>query len=342
MEVTTRVIADLVGGTVEGNPDKIISGYAKIEEATPNDLSFLANKKYFHHAATTKAGALLVGENFNFESNPETTLIRVADPYLSLARLLKIAEASKEKPWGIEDPVHVGKSTSLPSKIFIGAFAYIGENVKLGNNVRIYPQCYIGDNVEIGDDCILYSGVKIYEGCKVGKQCILHSGAVIGADGFGFAPVDGKYEKIPQIGIVEIEDDVEIGANTTIDRATFGKTIIGKGTKLDNLIQIAHNVTLGTDNVFAAQTGVAGSVHIGNHNMIGGQVGFAGHIKIGDYNEIGAQSGLHTNLGNHNRLIGYPAIELRQFARNQINLKRLDEFLTEQKRKNNNNGTINP
>ncbi|MDE6770570.1 MAG: UDP-3-O-(3-hydroxymyristoyl)glucosamine N-acyltransferase, partial [Muribaculaceae bacterium] len=212
---------------------------------------------------------------------------------------------------------------------YIGAFAYIGKVARLGKNGKIYPQAYVGEGVVIGDDTVIRAGVKIYEGCRIGARCIIHSGAVIGADGFGFAPNNGHFEKIPQTGIVVIADDVEIGANTTVDRATFGQTSIGRGTKLDNLIQVAHNVTIGEDNVFASQTGIAGSVHIGNGNMIAGQCGFAGHITIGDYNEIGAQSGIPKSVGSHQRLMGYPAVDARQFAKTQVYIKNLGKLFTE-------------
>lgn len=219
----------------------------------------------------------------------------------------------------------------MPEGIYLGAFAYVGKNVKLGRNVKIYPQAYIGDGVTVGDDTVIRAGVKIYEGCCIGARCIIHSGAVIGADGFGFAPKDGHFEKIPQTGVVVIEDDVEVGANTAIDRATFGQTTIGRGTKLDNLIQVAHNVTIGCNNVFASQTGIAGSTKIGNGNMVGGQCGFAGHITVGDFNEFGAQSGIPNHVGDRMRLIGYPAIDARQFAKNQVYIKNLGKLFSEQR-----------
>lgn len=326
MEITAQGLAALTGGTVEGNGDLTLKGFAKIEEAREGDLSFIANPKYSHYIHTTKASALLVGRDFVSEGVTSVTLIRVDDPYATLAELLKMFAVGNGMPTGVEQPCHVASGVEIPDGAYIGAFAYVGKGVKLGQNVKIYPQAYIGEGVSLGDDTIVRAGVKIYEGCKIGARCIIHSGSVIGADGFGFAPKDGRYEKIPQIGIVEIEDDVEIGANTTIDRATFGSTKIGRGTKLDNLIQVAHNVTIGQNNVFAAQTGVAGSTHIGDSNMIGGQVGFAGHIKIGSYNEIGAQSGIPSNVGDHKRIIGYPAVDFGQFAKTQVYLKRLPEL----------------
>lgn len=317
----------MTGGHVEGDGNVEIKGFAKIEEAKPGDVTFIANPKYAHFIHATKATAVLVSEDFDADGADVPALIRVADPYKSLADLLNAFQASQPVPRGIEQPVHIGEGTEVPDDAYIGAFAYVGRGVKLGRGVLIYPQAYVGDGVTIGDGTVIRAGVRIYEGCRIGARCIIHSGAVIGADGFGFAPCqDGSYEKIPQIGNVEIADDVEIGANTTIDRATFGSTRIGRGTKLDNLIQVAHNVEIGEMNVFAAQTGVAGSTKIGNHNMVGGQVGFAGHIHVGDRNGIGAQSGLHSNVGNDRQLLGYPAIDARQFMKMQVYLKRLDEL----------------
>ena len=332
MEITAKELAALCNGSVEGNPDAKVSDFAKIEEAGPGDLAFISNPKYAHYASTTGASILLVSKSFEAPADVKATLVRVDDPYACLARLMTIAAESRPQPHGIENPVFVAEGVSIPEDIYIGAFAYIAKNVKIGSGCKIYPQVYIGENCEIGDNTILYPGVKIYNGCHVGNRCIIHAGSVIGSDGFGFAPVDGHFEKIPQMGAVIIEDDVEIGANTTIDRATFGNTVIGKGTKLDNLIQIAHNVRLGKDNVFAAQTGVAGSTKIGDRNRVGGQCGFAGHIEVGNDNEFGAQSGFHANVGDGKRMIGYPAVDAMQFARNQVNLKRIAEFLAAQKK----------
>ena len=332
MEITPKGLAALTGGTIEGDGDAVLKGFAKIEEAKAGDLSFIANPKYAHFATTTYATALLVGKDFEAEGEVKATLIRVDDPYATLAHLLRIIEDMKPKPEGVEQPCYISEGVELPEKVYVGAFAYIGKNVRLGKNVKIYPQSYVGDSVTIGDDTVIRAGVRIYEGCKIGNRCIVHSGAVIGADGFGFAPKDGHYEKIPQTGIVIIEDDVEIGANTTIDRATFGATKVGRGTKLDNLIMVAHNVTIGEDNVFASQTGIAGSTHIGNHNMVGGQCGFAGHLTVGDNNEFGAQSGIPNNVGSGKRLLGYPAIDARQFAKNQVYIKKLDKLFSELKK----------
>lgn len=328
MKITPEVIASLTGGSIEGNPAVEIKGFAKIEEAKEGEISFIANPKYAHYATTTAASVLLVGDDFEAPANLRATLVRVADPYASLAMLLS-ALTPKSRKSGIESPSHVDETAEIGEGVYIGAFAYIGRGVKLGRNVQIYPQAYVGDGVEIGDDSIVRPHATIYEGCRIGERCILHSGCVIGADGFGFAPDGDEYKKIPQVGIVVIEDDVEIGANTTVDRATMGETRIGKGTKLDNLIQIAHNVSLGSNNVIAAQTGIAGSTKIGDSNRIGGQVGFAGHIKFGSRCEVGAQSGINKGYRDGSRIIGYPATDIETFARMSVLQRRLPELFKE-------------
>ncbi len=327
MRISVEQLASLVNGTVEGDANAYIENYSKIEEATDGCLTFLANPKYTHYIYTTKATAVLVSNDFKPEQELTTTLIRVENPYETLANLLNMVSRQVPAKTGIEQPCFIANGVETPEDVYVGAFAYIGSNVKIGKNVKIYPQVYIGDNVTLGDDVILYPGVKIYHGCKIGNRCIVQAGAVIGADGFGFAPKeDGTYEKIAQIGIVILEDDVEIGANTTIDRATMGATIVKKGAKLDNLIQIAHNVEIGENTVMAAQAGVAGSTKIGKNNMVGGQVGFAGHITIGDNNGFGAQSGIPNSVGSNLRLIGYPAINALDFARNQVYMKRMPQM----------------
>lgn len=325
MEITAQQLAALVKGTVEGNENVVINGYAKIEEAQEGQLTFLANPKYTHFIYDTEASAVLVRNDFVPEKPVKVTLIRVEDPYKTLADLLNlVSQQTAPQRMGIEQPSFVSEGVTVPDDAYVGAFAYVGRGVVMGRNVKIYPQVYVGDNVTLGDDVTLYPGVKIYHGCKVGNRCTLHAGTVIGADGFGFAPKeDGTYEKISQIGIVIIEDDVEIGANTCIDRATMGATIIKKGVKLDNLIQVAHNVEIGENTVMASQVGVAGSTKIGRNNMFAGQVGLAGHITIGDNNAIGAQSGIHANVGNGARLMGYPAVNARDFARQAVYIKRL-------------------
>lgn len=326
MEISVKSLADMVNGLIEGNPDAKINSFAKIEEAFPGSLCFLANEKYTEFIYTTKATAVLVKKDFIPEKQVNTTLIRVDDPYATLADLLNLIQKNKPMPVGVENPSFIAEGVLIPEEAYIGAFSYIGKNVSLGKRVKIYPQCFIGDNAKIGENTIIYPGVKIYNDCEIGNNCILHSGAVIGADGFGFAPKNDEYEKIPQMGNVIISDNVEIGANTCIDRATFGHTIIGKGTKLDNLIQIAHNVTIGENNVFAAQGGIAGSTKIGDNNRFGGQVGVAGHISIGNANEIGAQSGIPNNVGSNKRLLGYPAIDAAKFARNIVYINKLNEL----------------
>lgn len=337
MEMTTGALASMINGAVDGDPNISLFGFAKIEEAASGQLSFIANPKYSHFLESTNASALLVSEDFSHPNPKDVTLIRVADPYATLAELLRLIQNSIPRKIGIEQPSFISDGAEVPEDTYLGAFSYVGKNVHIGKEVQIYPQCYIGDDVVIGDSCIIYPGVRIYAGCKIGNRCILHSGVVVGGDGFGFAPNSaGVYEKIPQTGIVVLEDDVEIGANTTVDRATFGCTRIGKGTKLDNLIMVAHNVEIGENNVFAAQTGVAGSTKIGNSNRVGGQVGFAGHISVGSNNDIGAQSGIPGNVGNGKRIMGYPAIDARKFARNAVYINRLDELFAELRKKNGN------
>ncbi len=339
MKIKVRTLAETIGGKIEGDPERECTGFAKIEEAGEGDLTFLANEKYTHFIYTTNASAVLVSNEFVPTAPIAATLVRVDNPYAVLADLMTYVEKMKPQPVGIEQPCFIAQGVEIPKDAYIGAFSYIGEGVVLGSNVKIYSQVYIGNNATIGDNTIVRAGVKIYEDCKIGRCCIIHSGAVIGADGFGFAPKGDSYGKIPQTGIVEIGDNVEIGANTTIDRATFGSTKIGDGTKLDNLIQIGHNVEIGRDNVFSAQTGVSGSVKIGDNNMFGGQVGFAGHIKIGNHNQIGAQSGIHSNIGDGCRMMGTPAIDARKYARMQVYLKDLQTLFSQQK--NNHNATTN-
>lgn len=327
MKVTPLLIASLTGGTVEGDEHIEITGFAKIEEARPGEITFIANPKYAHFISETKASVILVGKDFKCPDGVKATLVRVDDPYVAVASLLEVYQAQKPRKTGVENPSYISEGVKIPEGCYVGAFAYIGKGVRLGRNVQIYPQAYIGDGVTLGDDVVIRAGVKIYESCEIGDRCIIHSGAVIGADGFGFAPkADGTYEKIAQIGKVVIESDVEIGANTTIDRATFGCTRVKRGTKLDNLIQVAHNVEIGENNVFAAQTGIAGSTKIGRNNRVGGQCGFAGHIHIGDGNEFGAQSGIPNSVGDGQRLIGYPVVDAMKFARLQVYLNRLPEL----------------
>ncbi len=330
MKFTASQIAAATGGRVEGNENAAVGSFAKIEEAREGDITFLANPKYTHFIYTTGASVVLVGDDFVAEHPVKATLIRVPDPYATLSRLMQMADAAiNSHPEGIEQPCHVAEGVELPEGCYVGAFAYVGAGARIGRNVKIYPQAYVGHGAVIGDGTVIYPGARIYHGCHIGARCIIHAGAVIGADGFGFAPTpDGSYSKIPQLGIVEIADDVEVGANTTIDRATMGATRVGPGAKLDNLIQLAHNTEVGSNTVIAAQAGVAGSTHIGSGCMIGGQVGFAGHIHVGDGTVIGAQSGIPNNVEAGSRLMGYPAVPAGDFARRAVFLKRLPELFS--------------
>ena len=324
MEFTANQIASIVNGIIVGDGNTAVNTFAKIEEGHPGAISFLANPKYNHYLYDTKSSIVLVRKDFEPENEVSATLIKVDDPYATLAMLLDmVSKLMNPQPSGIEQPNFISSGVEIPDEAYIGAFAYIGSGVKLNHGVKIYPQSYIGNNVEIGEGTIIYSGVKIYQGCKIGKNCVIHSGAVIGADGFGFAPTEQGYNKIPQIGNVIIEDNVEIGANTTIDRATMGCTRIKSGVKLDNLIQIAHNVEVGEHTVMASQAGVAGSAKIGQWGMIGGQVGIAGHITIGDKVSIGAQSGIPSNVKSGSRLMGYPATDAKDFMRQAVYIKNL-------------------
>lgn len=327
MQFSANQIAQLTNGTVEGNGDVMVSTIAKIEEGQPGAISFLANPKYTHYIYETQSSIVLVKDDFVPEKPISATLIKVTDPYATVAQLLQmVAQMTEPQYSGIEQPSYIAEGVELPDDVYVGAFAYIGRGAKIGRGVKIFPQAYIGDNVVIGDNSIIKPGVKIYHNCRIGKRCIIHGGAVIGADGFGFAPVNDQYNKIPQIGNVELDDDVEIGANTCIDRATMGSTRIGKGVKLDNLIQVAHNVEIGENTVMAAQVGIAGSTKIGARCMVAGQVGFAGHITVGDDNQIGAQSGIPNSVGSGLRLMGYPAIEARDFARNIVYIKNIPKM----------------
>lgn len=317
----------MVGGTVEGDGKVSVSTFAKIEEGHPGALSFLANPKYDHYIYQTESSVVLVKEEFVPEHPVTATLIRVADPYATIAKLLDIAaEALEPKYHGVEQPCYVSEGVELPDDIYIGAFAYIGRGVKLGKGVKIFPQVYLGDNVVVGDGTVLKPGVKVYHNCRIGERCVLHSGCVIGADGFGFAPTDDGYKKIPQLGNVVIENDVELGANTTVDRAMMGSTVIGKGTKLDNLVQIAHNCRIGEHTVMAAQVGIAGSAKVGSHCMLGGQVGIAGHISIGDRVQLGAKSGVVSSIPSDSRMMGAPAVDIKKYARNVVYQKNLGEL----------------
>lgn len=313
MEFTAAQIAEALQGKVEGNPEAKVHNVSPIESGSTGTLSFLSNPKYAPFIYETKASIVIVSEDFKAEKDISATLIRVKDAYAAFATLLTMYEQAKPRPQGIDDMAKIKEGASIGDNVFIDAFAVIGKNAKIGNNVLIYAQVYIGDNVVVGDGSIIYPGVKIYHDCKLGKEVTIHAGAIIGADGFGFAPKKGdNYQKIPQIGNVILEDYVEIGANTCIDRATMGSTIIKEGVKLDNLIQVAHNVEIGEHTVMASQVGISGSTKIGKDGMYGGQVGFAGHIKVGDNVKIGAQSGVANNIKDNEVLLGSPAISYIQ------------------------------
>ncbi|MDR0732873.1 MAG: UDP-3-O-(3-hydroxymyristoyl)glucosamine N-acyltransferase [Dysgonamonadaceae bacterium] len=329
MEFTAKEIANILQGKIEGNELARVNNFSKIDDGKPGTLTFLANLKYTHYIYETGASIALVNNDFVPEKTlPSTlTLIRVPNAYLALALLMEQVEKGKNRKKGIESPVFVSPSAGFsPEAIYIGAFAYISEHVALGKNVEIYPHVYIGEHVTVGDDTVIYPGVKIYAGCSIGKKCIIHAGAVIGADGFGFAKEGSDYKKIPQLGNVRIEDEVEIGANTTIDRAVMDSTVIRRGVKLDNLIQIAHNVEIGENTVIAAQTGIAGSTKIGKNCMFGGQSGAVGHIEIGDNVGVGAQTGIIGNIESDRNIMGMPAINLKDFLRSSIHFRKLPEM----------------
>ena len=328
MKFTASQIAEILGGDIEGNADVEVYKLSKIEEGEKGSLTFLSNPKYTPYIYSTKASIAIVGKHFIPEKEYKTTLIKVDDAYQSFALLLEYYNQSKDKKSGIEEPSFIAESTKVLEDIYIGAFAYIGNNVSIGKNAKIYPNVYIGDNVKIGDNVILFSGAKIYSETEIGNNCVINSGAIIGADGFGFAPSkEGVYDKIPQIGNVIIEDYVDIGAATTIDRATLGSTIIREGVKLDNQIQVAHNVEIGKNTVIAAQTGIAGSSKIGENCMIGGQVGIAGHLTIGDNVRIQAQSGIGGNIKNGEIIQGTPAFGYSDFNKSYVYFRKLPSIV---------------
>ncbi len=330
MQFKAQQIAEVVKGVIEGNPETVVNKLSKIEEGTPQSLSFLANPQYTPYIYTTDASIVIVNKTFQPEKplKPGCTLIKVDDAYQAFAQLLELYNQIKQNKSGVEQPSFISPSVTLDASNYVGAFAYLGENVKLGKNVKIYPQVYIGDNTTIGDDTVIFSGVKIYSDSVIGKNCTLHSGVIIGADGFGFAPnSENNYKKIPQIGNVIIDDHVEIGSNTTIDRATLGSTIIRKGVKLDNLIQVGHNVEIGENTVIAAQSGVSGSTKIGKNCMIGGQVGIVGHLHIADGSKIAAQSGVGQSIKNPGEIVqGSPAYGIGDYKRSYVLFRNLPEL----------------
>lgn len=321
-------ISQLLQGRLIGNPDVLLSSVAGLDEAKQGDLSFLYDDKYTHLLCSTSASAVLVSENITLPENISATIIVVKNARLAMAELLaQVSNQLFPRKKGIEQPSYVSASAQVGTGCYIGAFAYIGENTKIGDNVQIYPQAYIGDNVTIGDNTIIYSGVKIYSRCFVGKDCIIHSGAVIGADGYGFeSDGNGIHHKIPQIGTVIIEDDIEIGANTCIDRSMMGKTVVGKNTKIDNLVQIGHNVEVGESNLMCAQAGIAGSTKTGKRCLFTGQVGVAGHLQIADECIFGAQSGISSSVRKKGIYLGSPAIDAATFKRSAVVFKHLEQL----------------
>ena len=314
MEFTAKQIADMIDGRVEGNENASISTFAKIEEGKTGAISFLSNPKYTHYIYETQSSVVLINEDMQLEKPVSTTLIRVKNAYESVARLLQLYESMKPRKTGIDSSAFISAKAKIGENVYIGAFAYIGDNAVIGDNTQIYPHTVIGDGVTIGEKCILYPNITVYHDCKIGNNVTIHAGSVIGADGFGFAPGTEGYDKIPQIGIVIIEDNVEIGANTCVDRSTMGQTVIHKGVKLDNLIQVAHNCEIGESTVMSAQVGLAGSTKIGAWCMVGGQAGFAGHIHVKDKTFVGAQCGvIGDTKGDGEQLIGSPAVNPKMF-----------------------------
>ena len=328
MTFTASQIAILINGKIEGDANASVSSFGKIEEAKNGQLSFFANPKYEEYLYTTAASIIIINEAFELKQPVNATLIRVPDAYTAFATLLsKYQEMAQQKLTGVQDPVYISKSASHGKNVFIGAFSYLGDNTVVGDNTKIYPNVFLGNNVKVGDNSIIHPGVKIYNDCVIGNNVIIHAGTIIGSDGFGFAPQqDGSFKKVPQIGNVVIEDNVEIGANTTIDRATIGSTIIKTGAKLDNLIQVAHNVEIGNSTVIAAQVGISGSTKIGTGVMIGGQAGIVGHIDIGDGAKINAQSGVSKTLEPRKAVTGSPAQDFTASLRSQAMIRKLPEM----------------
>jgi UDP-3-O-[3-hydroxymyristoyl] glucosamine N-acyltransferase len=328
MQFTAAQIAQIITGKVEGNPDIAVSSFGKIEEATSGQLAFLANPKYEDHLYTTNADIIIINDNQVLREPIQATLIKVPDAYSAFALLLRqYQRIVAEQMVGIQEPCYIHDTVKKGENIFIGAFAYLGENVVIGDGAKIYPNAYIGNNVTIGEGTIIHPGVKIYHDCVIGRKVVIHAGTVIGSDGFGFAPqADGSYKKVPQMGNVVIEEYVEIGSNSTIDRATIGSTVIKAGAKIDNLVQIAHNVDVGNNTVIAALSGISGSTKIGNNVMIGGQAGLAGHITIGDGAKINAQSGVGKSLKEGQSVTGSPSYDYNKAIRSQAMARNLPEI----------------
>ena len=325
MEFTAKIIAQFLNGVIEGNPDVTVNNVSGIEKGKEGTIAFLANPKYAKYLYTTNASIVLINKDFDVEKKVNCTLIRVEDAYQALASLLELYEQQKPVKNGIHKMAVIEKSATIGKDVYIGPFTYIGENSVVKDNAKIYPHVYIGDQSTIGNGTVIYSGVKIYHDCCIGAECIIHAGTIIGSDGFGFAPKSSKdYKKIPQVGNVILEDEVEIGANCSIDRATMGTTIIRKGVKLDNLIQIAHNVEIGENTVMAAQTGISGSTKLGSECMLGGQVGLVGHISIADGVKIGAQAGLLASVKDKGKvLLGSPAMGFSDYMKSYVYFRKL-------------------
>ncbi len=329
MKFKASQIAEILEGTVEGNPNAEVSKLSKIEEGTEGSLSFLSNPKYTPYIYTTKATVTIVASDFISEEKIETTLIKVKDPRAAFTTLLEFYDQYKNNKSGIEQPSFISETASIGENLYLGAFGYIGNGVKLGDNVKIYPNSFVGDNVTIGNDVVVFAGAKINSDSVIGDRCVIHSGVVIGSDGFGFVPnEEGVYKKVPQIGNVIIEEDVDVGAGTTIDRATLGSTIIRKGVKLDNQIQVAHNVEIGAHTAIASQTGIAGSSKIGKHCLIGGQVGIAGHIIIGNNVKIQAQSGVGRNIKDGEAIQGSPSFGYTDWNKSYVHFKNLPKIVS--------------
>lgn len=330
MKFTAGQIAGILDGEVFGNPDAEVYKLAKIEEGTEGSLTFLANTKYSNYLYSTNATIVIVNKSYELENEVKATLIKVDDAYSSFSKLLEYYNQIKLMKSGIEQPSVISEGVTYGDDLYLGSFCYIGKNVRIGNNVKIYPNSFIGDNVTIGDNCVFFAGVRVYSESEIGNHVTIHSGTIIGSDGFGFAPQeDGSYSKIPQIGNVVIEDHVEIGSCSTVDRATLGTTFIRRGAKLDNQIQVAHNVEIGENTVIAAQTGIAGSTKIGRNCLIGGQVGIAGHITIGDRVKIQAQSGIGKSLKDGEVVQGSPAFNYGDFAKSFVHFRNLPKIVNE-------------
>ncbi len=329
MEFTLEQIAKILGGEIVGNKKEKVSNLSKIEEAKAGTITFLANPKYEQYIYETEASAVIVKNDFSPKKALNVSLIKVEDPYMSFTLLLEeYIKLRRSHKTGIEEPSFIAPSATLGEQTYIGAFTYVGNNARIGNNVKIFPQCFIGDNVTIGNDSVIYAGVKIYADTKIGDRCVIHSGSVLGSDGFGFAPQqDGTYRAIPQMGHVILEDDVDVGANTVIDRATLGATIIEKGVKLDNLIQIAHNVEIGANTVIAAQSGISGSTKIGKGCVIAGQVGVVGHLEIADRVTLAAKTGLSKSVKEPGSIkFGYPALDHKEYLKCNAVFRNLPEL----------------